>query len=402
MSIQDLTTADGTALLAALPPYSEKTVFQVTSEFRKHGYAPDLISAALTQKRLRAKAAAKFPPKIASEMFFTHDGIEQATRHYIALQHAKYLKKHGAQSVIDFGCGIGADSLAFAKTGLTVSAIEMLADTAVAAAHNLKHFHHAQVIAADGNHLNLHELGADAIWIDPARRKNGKRIMNPEQWAPSLSHAVSLARQFKMAGIKSAPGIPYENLPADAYVTWISTAGDLCEAVIWLGEAAPQPGRAAWLVCENNDGSPVVTELSQYHLDPQTPPVFLEPAELGPYLYEPNSAIIRAGLVHCVADEFGLAPISAKIAYVSGVAKVNSPLLTRFAVHEVLPLNVKKVRKRLAELEIGIVEIKKRGTDISPEAFRKALSLNSKHKNSAVLIAAPVMGAHRLILAERC
>lgn len=402
MNIQDLTTADGAALLASLPPYHSEDVFALTAKLRKEGFDPNLIATALTQKRLREKAATKFPPELCRRMLFTADGIEQATRHSIALQHATYLQQFGISSIIDFGCGIGADALAFAETGFNLTAVEMDLDTGAAAEHNLAPYPYAKVIHANGMSLNLAKFNADAIWIDPARRKNGKRILDPQKWSPTLDEALKLARGYKAAGIKVAPGISYADLPEDSFVTWISADGDLVEAVIWLGLAAPEPGRAAWIITQNSAGCSQLKQLLEININPQTAPVFCEPEPLRAYLYEPDPAIIRAGLIHQLAAEYQLAPISQKIAYLTGNNAINSQYFTRFQIRQILPLNVKKARKALKALEIGNVEIKKRGSDISPEEFRKALALDSHHQNSATLIATPVMGKHQLILADRC
>lgn len=401
MSIQELITPDGAALLASLPPYQPEDAFKLNSKLRKEGFAANLIAAALTQNRLRAKALGKFPPELCRKMLFTADGIEQATRHSIAQQHANYLQQFGITSIIDFGCGIGADALAFAAAGLNVTAIEMDADTAAAAAHNLAPYPYANVINADGMQFDLHSLAADAIWIDPARRKNGKRILDPEKWLPALSDTIALARKWKAAGIKVAPGISYTDLPEDAFVTWISHDRDLLEAVIWLGAAAPEPGRAAWIMPRHPNVNSRL-QLLQPNLNPQTDPVLCEARELGSYLYEPDSAIIRAGLIHQLAEQYQLAPISPKIAYLTGDIAIDSAYLTRFQIRDVLPLNAKKARKVLNALEIGVVEIKRRGSDISPEKFRQALALDSHHQGFATLIATQVMGKHQLILTERC
>ncbi|WP_461184137.1 THUMP-like domain-containing protein [Trueperella pyogenes] len=51
---------------------------------------------------------------------------------------------------------------------------------------------------------------------------------------------------------------------------------------------------------------------------------------------------------------------------------------------------------------VGRIEIKKRGTDLNPEAFRKKLKLDPKLPGQATLIASPtVTGKHRIFLCER-
>ena len=99
-------------------------------------FDPGLAAAALTQAALRRQARAKFGAD-AETMFFTRDGLEQATRPAIAEHHARRFVAAGVRRVIDLGCGIGSDALAFARAGLEVVAVERDPDTAAVAAANL-------------------------------------------------------------------------------------------------------------------------------------------------------------------------------------------------------------------------------------------------------------------------
>jgi 16S rRNA G1207 methylase RsmC len=80
---------------------------------------PEQAAAALQQAALRRQAVDKFGPAAAA-MFFTRDGLEQATRLVVADQHARRFVAAGVRRVVDLGCGIGADALAFARAGLAV------------------------------------------------------------------------------------------------------------------------------------------------------------------------------------------------------------------------------------------------------------------------------------------
>ena len=63
-----------------MPPIeSADDVARVVSRLRKDGHSPDLVSAVVTQARLRTRARAKFG-EFADRMLFTRAGLEQATR----------------------------------------------------------------------------------------------------------------------------------------------------------------------------------------------------------------------------------------------------------------------------------------------------------------------------------
>ena len=109
------------------------------------GAAADLAAAATTQAVLRARAAAKLGPG-AERLFLTPDGLQQATRPEISVRRAARLADvlqdrrptgGGAPTVMDLGCGIGADLLAFAAAGLDVAGVDLDPVTAAMAAANL-------------------------------------------------------------------------------------------------------------------------------------------------------------------------------------------------------------------------------------------------------------------------
>lgn len=394
-SLRLLNSPDGRHVLDSLPDYDAEQTFALIAQLRSQGHSPELVSAALTQSRLRSRATAKFG-SFAHQMLFTADGLEQSTRLDVGVHHAQRLRAAGASCVLDVGCGIGADSMAFAGLGLGVRAVEMNPEAAAAARWNLAAFPEAVVIEADALAHDLHSLGADALWLDPARRSHGRRINDPEKWMPALSTAIALARQFPAAGIKVAPGVDYANLPADSHVQWISVDGDLLEAVIWLGAAAPHPGRSA-LVLGSDGAQHIDANVSH----PRERALLVEPRPLGPYVYEPDPALIRSGAIGWLCAEYGLAPVSPAIAYLTGEERIESAFMRGFAVETVLALNAKQIRAHLIDSGVGTVEIKKRGVDIDPETLRKKLKLDRSLPGSATIIMTPLLGQRRAICARR-
>ncbi|MCI2178528.1 MAG: class I SAM-dependent methyltransferase [Ancrocorticia sp.] len=395
-TIPRILTDEGRALLASLPAYDPKTAITVGERLRAQGYAADLVAQAMTQQRLREHATTKFGP-FAQQMFFTQQSLEQATRLEIAVHHAARFREAGATHVIDAGCGIGADSLAFAGLGLRVTAFEIDSYTAAFARANLASFPEATVVCEDATTASLPP--ASAIWLDPARRDSaGHRIKDPSQWAPPLHSALALANAQAMAGIKVAPGIAFRALPSGAHVQWISHNGELAEAVIWTGDAAKNPGRSALVIRSGK-----THQLDAHSGQPHEPSVRVPPAALGPYLYEPDPAVIRAGGIAAICETHSLAPISQDIAYLSG-AEVTSPYLAKFEVFDVVPLTVKAMKSAIRNADITRLEIKKRGTDREPQQLRHQLGLSSKNAgqgSEATLVLSPVMGKHTAILARR-
>ena len=91
------------------------------------------------------------------------------------------------------------------------------------------------------------------------------------------------------------------------------------------------------------------------------------------YLYEPDGAVIRAGLVADVALELGGHLVDEHIAYICAPDLVDTPFARAYKVLEVMPYNVKALKAWVKENGIGVLDIKKRGTSVTPEELRKQL-----------------------------
>ena len=118
--------------------------------------------------------------------------------------------------------------------------------------------------------------------------------------------------------------------------------------------------------------------------------------ELGNYLYDPDPAVVRAGLVDVLADTVGLHRLDAVEEYLTSDARVSSPFVRRYVVEETGPADEKKLRRRLRELDIGPLEIKSRRLPINHETLRRRL--RPRGNNPATLVFARIAGRSRAIL----
>ena len=136
-------------------------------KLRKAGHPAELVSTVLTQAKLRRKAVAKFGP-YAERMLFTENGLEMATRLPVGAVHAHRFRASGIERLIELGCGIGGDTLAFAAAGLNVKAVEQDEVTAAIATWNLASFPNVKVVHQNAENTDV--TGEEAIWADPSRR----------------------------------------------------------------------------------------------------------------------------------------------------------------------------------------------------------------------------------------
>ena len=377
-AIGALLTPEGWALLESLPGYDEQQAMALGERLRREGHPPALVAAALTQTRLRARAATKFGP-FATTMLFTPEGLEQATRLGVAARHAQRFQAAGVARVADLGCGIGADSMALATFDREVVAVEKDDVTAAVATMNLRHWPEATVRCEDATSTDLTGIGG--AFVDPARRNaSGKRLLDPRTGSPPLSFVLDLARRLPAVGLKTAPGIPHHLVPDGAEAQWVSVAGEVVEAALWFGLLARDGVRRAALVLPADDDTVTTpVEITDAGLvDPTVGPV-------GSFLYEPDGAVIRAGLVGQVAAAVGGRLLDRTIAYVTSDRLVRTPLATAYAVEDAFGFQLKTLRTWLRDRGIGRLTIKKRGTAVEPEQLRRQLRLSGDNEATIVL-----------------
>ncbi|GGK77528.1 methyltransferase [Sphaerisporangium melleum] len=340
-------------------------------------YDASLTAAALTQARLRARAVAKFGED-AARMYFTPDGLEQATRTEVAAHRARRFAD--GTRVADACCGIGGDLVALARAGCEVDAVDLdplTAEVARANAEALGLTGRVTVRAADAADL---DPGAyDALFADPARRSTGRRVFDPMAYSPPWPAVLGMVDRARATCLKVAPGIPYEFIPPGAETEWVSYKGEVKEAVLWTGALArgvhpagegAAPRRATLL--PSGDTLTADPALG----DPEHGPV-------GRYLYEPDGAAIRAHLVAEVAAQVAGRLIDPRIAYITADAPAATPWASRYEVLEVLPFSVKRLRAALRERRVGTVTLKKRGSALDLEQLRRDLRLSGD--NSCVV-----------------
>jgi SAM-dependent methyltransferase len=389
-----LLAPDGWDLLRSLPPYDEADVLALGERLRAEGHSPALVAAALTQARLRSQAGGKFGP-FAPDLLYTAEGLEQATRLPVAARHARRFVDAGVAAVADLGCGIGADALAMAGLGLRVEAIESDPVTAAVATVNLRlAAGDATVRHGDATEFPAGFGAVTGAWADPARRSGGRRVADPEKWSPPLSWALGLPTAgapagVRAVGVKVAPGIDHDLVPFDAgwQAEWTSVDGDVVEAVLWHGAAADSlVRRAADVLVTDPDSPDAVAEVARV-TDADAPPAEeVGAGEVGDVLYEPDGAVIRAGLVTAVAAAVGGRLIDPSIAFVTADTPApTTPLARAYEVEAVLPWGLKRLRGYLSARGVGHVVVKRRGSPIEPDELRRALRLSGEATATVVL-----------------
>ncbi len=378
------------ALALASARFAEGATELAVLDRLRREVAPEQARVVLALIEGRRSARAKFED--ASRLFFDRESAEQASAEVVARHTAARFA--GSTRIADLGCGAGGDALALAVHAPVLAVDRDPARLALVAANAEVRALPIEVAEASVEAFAL-PPDIDAVWLDPARRDDGGRVRDPEQWSPPLSVAVRIASSVPRAGIKVAPGIELSAVPSGIEVEFISHEGTLVEAVLWFGTAVSAPRRATVLPDGASiEGSP----------DTGTTPI----GAPGAYLYDLDPSVGRASLVDVVAPMLHAWRLDEHTAYLSGDEAHDSPFARRFRIDSWMPFAERRLRDALVDLGVARVEVMRRASPVDTNALEtrlnRALSSNGARAGEQRVrtVALTRMGeAHVAIVCER-
>jgi len=356
-----LQSDDGARLLEAVrvAAPTPATAIPVATRLRQD-FPPELVATAMAMHDLRVRARAKF--ERADELWFTRDGLEQATSEPIARHRAGRYVGHAA--IVDLCCGIGGDLLALASCNPDAALVAVDRDplhlrmaefnAAVVGVRDRIRFVEAEVRSVD-----THDA---ALFIDPARRTGAGRARSGES-EPPLDWCIAQAGDGRPVGIKFAPGIDHERIPDGWELETIALGFDLKEAVLW-SPALANGARTATVI--DGDRVAAMRETPGDTPIPRTP-------EPGDILLDPNPAVTRAGLVADFARWLDASMIDSRIAFLLVAGPVETAFARSWRVVASLPWHEREVKRVLRDLGAGPVDVRRRGLAGDVDAIAKRL-----------------------------
>ncbi|MEO9593336.1 class I SAM-dependent methyltransferase, partial [Rhodopirellula bahusiensis] len=171
---------------------------------------------------------------VGESWWVTRRAIQQSTTLQVAQFKASWFGDH---PVTDICCGIGGDLIALARRGPT---------TGIDASKSVLSFTAANLVTA-GVNANLHWLdvmesdpadvvsGSKWIHIDPDRRANNQRHVQPDAWLPTWERTEALLGQTEGGLVKMAPATTLDaSIAENCHLMWISSGGSVREqTAIW-------------------------------------------------------------------------------------------------------------------------------------------------------------------------
>jgi hypothetical protein len=310
----------------------------------------DVARWAFGQWELRTRAKTKFAR--AEEMGFVREALEQATHERVAAYHASLFPPDVL--VADLTSGIGADLIALAARGPAIG-FELDPDRAEYARQNLRVHGHASEVKVEDSLLAGWTFAY--AFADPARRVEGRRTLDPEEFSPN---PVVLAERFQALQrgvIKLSPLLHDSFLESlGPWLQFVSFGGECREALVAVGQSV-----AGSRTAHHVESGETVEAMAP-------PEPVLEPGE---YLYEADPAAIRAHAVGTLSSRYGLKPLGDSNGYLTGHEPIDSPWLRVYRVLYHGKADTRATKAALRQHEAATPELKQRGAGLDLVKLRK-------------------------------
>ena len=343
-------------------------------------YPEDVVRGALTLSELRLRGQAKFTR--AKSMWFDRVGLEQSTAEAVA----RHKSKRFSGRVWDYCSGIGGDAIMLARS-CDVIAVDRDPAACLCTLWNAEVYEVEKSIAAVCTDIESLGDRSGYLHIDPDRRTGSRRSLKMEEGSPGLSFLKQSIGEFRGGALKASPAANFGGKFPGAEIELVSVDGECKEATIWFGElAAPETWRATVLPAgETIAGDPLAWVAAL--------------APLGRFLFDPDPAIVRAGLVDMLATRDGFGRLDQDEEYLTADRVIATPFARSFEVLAELPNNERAIRDYFRNSSVGQLEIKCRHIPIDAESIRRRITLAGDE--AAVLIFARIAGRSRAVVGRR-
>ena len=277
---------------------------------------------------------------------------------------------------------------------------------------------HANAICADGTDY-LHQFDhATLIFVDPARRDDhGGRTYGISDCTPNILPLLDeLLRKADHLLVKLSPMLDWRKAMADVgdehveQVHIVATGGECKELLLVLSARGAQE---PMLVCVNDESREVfdggygvcgLNGLDGFNgptcpIKPTNPTNPIQPIQpIAPYLYEPNAALMKAGVFARLAARYGVRELGPSSHLFTSEQLVEHFPGRTFRVLAVSTMNKRELKEKIAPLKQANITVRNFPLSVAELRKRLKLSEGGSHYLFATTLA---NGDHVLIVCQR-
>ena len=372
-------TVVGEALLAVpLPKDPLAAVTALRSEC-----AADQAAAVMELRRIRQRACkgAKLPEEWATRMLATDTLFQQASSLRLAVYLANQLAPLAeGRPVADLCCGMGVDAIGLALAGMTVAGWDLAEQAVLCATHNAGVAgvdDRCQFAVADVTQLRL--APEDVVHVDPDRRPTNRRRLCPAEYSPPERFLRCLPARTAAGAIKLSPAVGFDALAdwEDVHLEYVGEDGVCKQLLVWwstrqTADPPSPPARKATVVF----GQMTAPQFASLPAGRAPPAPLGDP---GPWLLEPDPAVVAAGAVDDLADLLARTGhnrpwrVDRQLAWLFSDQPADTPLARSYRILRTVPGRQRDVAQAVAELDGGVVQVKPRGLKLDTDDLQRRL-----------------------------
>ena len=289
-------------------------------------------------------------PKFSKPIFTCGDGVRFATPEVVAHYRAGRLK---CSVLADISCGIGGQAVCFAKECGMVYGVDIDSERLECARHNAGVYGVDNITFIKGDALSPHVVkqvaDADIVFSDPARPAE-EDVRQTDSLRPGIPMVLEAYRDVTdNFAFEAPPQMPPERIDFDCEREYMSMDGQLNRLTLYFGPLKR---------CER---SAVVLKRDMYYIlksGVYIPPGIPEADEIIDYAFEPDPAVVKAGLLEELAAELNinmcLVNIDARRSLLVYSSNIDSPFFkNRYRVLDKVTSDCNKINRSLKKHSIG-------------------------------------------------
>lgn len=347
-------------------------------------YQPAVVTAAISLHEARQRAIGKLPQ--AEQLWLSRVGLEQSTAWEVAQHKAKRFPQ--GEHIRDLCCGLGVDTAALLSRG-SVTAVDISEAMKLRCEWNNEIWNPDAKLEFLVHDVQCHDVTGQLIHVDPDRRSGRDRAAKRlENYAPNLHWMQQTVQAADGGAIKLGPASNFMQKFPKCEIELISLNGECREATVWFGSLAGEHSfRATHL--------PSGESISADPLSAWCPVA----DEVGDFLFDPDPALVRAGLIDVAGEMHSLQRMDKEDEYFTGEAVPPTSFMKAYRVEAVLSNNFREIKRHVREHPGRDYEIKCRRLSVDANSLQKKLPRGDGPVR--VLFFVRLAGKARVVVAQR-
>ena len=336
---------------------------------------PDVdIQLAIRQITGRRIAKEKIPSWYTNEniLYPKHLSLEQSSSEKTARYKANLVD---GDSMVDLTGGMGVDFSFLATKFKQTVYVEQQTELTGIAAHNFKELGLTNVTVKNADALSyLQETAAvDLIYIDPARRDTeGKKTVGIEDCMPNIIELESLLdEKGKLTMVKLSPmldiSLALKSL-SDISDVHIISYNNECKELLFIKK---KTDKETLYHCVNIQKEK--TDILSFTRDQEEKTIIGYKSQIGEYLYEPNTSIMKAGAYKYLSTYYNIDKMHPNSHLYTSDSLISDFQGRSFIIDNVCSLNKKEVKQYLHNIKQA--NITTRNFPLSVQELRKRTGL---------------------------